>query len=92
MNDFQLDLRMSYKEHASSDSMTGEERVFYMIVLLNPVTFEVVSLDQRSTLGFCLCGTSLLQKRGNMRINFIRSIDILSVAALWPDIVLRPDW
>lgn len=43
-------------------------------------------------LSFVLGGYALLQKRGNMRIDFIPFIDILSVGAPWHDIIMRTSW
>lgn len=92
MGEIQLDSRVSSREYASSTSILEEARVYYMTILLNPSTFEVVSLDKRSALKFYLRGTCSTSKERKCDDIFCNFVDILSVEDLWPDIILRLDW
>lgn len=57
MGKIQLDSRMSDREYASYSIILGEAGVSCMIVLLNPLAFEVASFDKRYAPKFYSRGT-----------------------------------
>lgn len=52
MGNIPLDSGTTYKEYALLNSMIVEAKVFWIIVLVNLVVFEVESFDMRSAMKF----------------------------------------
>ena len=53
MGDIHLDYGITSNEYTLSTSMLGKARVSWITVMLNPVVFNVASLDKRFSLNFC---------------------------------------